>query len=133
VCGEMALQGVPHAHRSLRFRVRDATGGSATYSPAIVAHRGPILFLVEPISSTASRAIERLTHFLEQHSPEIVLVVVVPDAAKRQVPPGAYDEIYSASEISRMILRIREQSPTGIVRPFPKPPSEARETHDASP
>jgi hypothetical protein len=133
VCDEMTRQDVPHAHRSLHFRVRDATEKSTKYSPAIVAHRGPILFLVEPVPSTASQVVKRLTNFLEQHSPEIVLVVVAPDSAVRQVPPHAYDEIYATSEISRMIRRIREQAPEGIVRPFPKPRSEPREAHEATP
>jgi hypothetical protein len=133
VCDEMTRQGVAHAHRSLNFRVRNATGGFAKYSPSIVAHRGPVLFLVEPVSSpTPRQAIGRLARFLEQHSPEIVLVVVAPDAAVQKVPPEAYDEIYAASDVSRMIRRIREQTPTGIVRPFPKPRTENRETPDMS-
>jgi len=49
VCGEMVRQKLPHEHRSLRFRVQNAAGGAAKYSPAIVARRGPILFLVEPV------------------------------------------------------------------------------------
>src|SRR5207244_3358461 len=76
VCAEMVRQGLPHEHRSLRFRVRDAAGGAAKYSPAIVARRGPILFLVEPMAVISRPAIERLTGFLDQHSPEIVLVIV---------------------------------------------------------
>ncbi|TLZ44945.1 MAG: hypothetical protein E6K19_03155 [Methanobacteriota archaeon] len=129
VCDEMRRQGVPHAHRSLNFRVRNATGGFAKYSPAIVAHRGPVLFLVEPVPSpTPQQTIGRLTRFLEQHSPEIVLVVVTPDAAIQKVPPEAYDEIYAASDLPQMTQRIREQAPTGIVRPFPKPRTENRES-----
>lgn len=128
VCDEMARQGVPHAHRSLHFRVQDATHGTAKYSPAIVAHRGPILFLVEPLpAAAADETIEHLTRFLEQHSPEIVLVIVAPDDAIQKVPPDAYDEIYPASDIAGMVQRIREQPPTGIVRPFPKPRSETRD------
>jgi hypothetical protein len=128
VCDDMVRQGLPHAHRSLRFRIQDASGGTDKYSPAIVAHRGPILFLVEPVPSAGGRTVERLTRFLEQHSPEIVLVVVAPDAAVPQVPPDAYDEIYAASDIARLTQRIQEQAPTGIIRPFSKPRSKARDT-----
>ena len=66
-------------------------------------------------------AIERLTGFLDQHSPEIVLVIVAPDAKVRKVPPEAYDEIYPESEVTQMTRRIREQDPKGIVLPFEKP------------
>ena len=121
VCAEMVRQGLPHEHRSLRFRVRDAAGGAAKYSPAIVARRGPILFLVEPVAVVSRPAIERLTGFLDQHSPEIVLVIVVPDAHVRKMPPEAYDEIYPESELPQMTRRIREQDPKGIVLPFEKP------------
>src|SRR5436853_167923 len=120
-CAEMVRQGRPHEHRSLRFRVRDAAGGAAKYSPAIVARRGPILFLVEPVAVVSRPAIERLTGFLDQHSPEIVLVIVAPDAEVRKVPPEAYDEIYPESEVTQMTRRIREQDPKGIVLPFEKP------------
>jgi hypothetical protein len=133
VCDEMMRQGVPHAHRSLNFRVRNATGGFAKYSPSIVAHRGPVLFLIEPVPSPTPRpVIGRLARFLEQHSPEIVLVVVATDAAVQKVPPEAYDEIYAASDVPRMTQRIREQAPTGIVRPFPKPRTENRESPNMS-
>jgi hypothetical protein len=121
ICKEMSRQGLVHEHRSLRFRVRDAAGGKARYSPAIVARRGRILFLVEPVATMTRSTIERLTGFLDQHSPEIVLVVVAPDAKVRKVPQGAYDEIYPESEIARMTQRIRDQDPEGIVRPFEKP------------
>lgn len=121
VCREMVRQGLPHEHRSLRFRVRIATGGAARYSPAIVARRGPILFLVEPVATMARPTIERLTGFLDQHSPEIVLVIVAPDAKAWKAPPEAYDEIYTESELARMTRRIREQDPDGIVAPFEKP------------
>ena len=117
----MGRRGLSHEHRSLRFRVEGPAGGSAKYSPAIVARRGPILFLVEPLSAAAGPAIERLTRFLEQHSPEIVLVVVAADAKVPKVPHEAYDEIYPASELARMIRRIRTQDPDGIIRPFEKP------------
>jgi hypothetical protein len=130
VCEEMARRNVPHAHRSLNFRVRDTTGGFAKFSPAIVAHRGPILFLIEPVPSTTRQAIGRLTRFLEQHSPDIVLMIVAPDAAVRKIPPRAYDEIYAASDVSQMIQRIRQQAPTGIVQPFKKPRTEKGEVPD---
>ena len=64
---------------------------------------------------------DRLTRFLEQHSPEIVLVIVAPDPKVRTLPVGAYDEIYAESDIARMTQRIREQDPDGIVLPFEKP------------
>jgi hypothetical protein len=100
--------------------MRDAAG-AAKYSPAIVARRGPILFLVEPVVTMTRPTIKRLTEFLDQHSPEIVLVVVAPDAKVRKVPREAYDEIYPESELAQMTRRIREQDPEGIVRPFEKP------------
>lgn len=121
VCEEMERQHLPHAHRSLHFRITETDGTVAKYSPAIVAHRGPILFLVEPLPSAAPRTVERLIRFLEAHSPEIVLVVIAPDANVRDVPPSAYDEIYASSDIARMTERIRDQSPEDIVRPFRKP------------
>ena len=121
VCAEMVRQGLPHEHRSLRFRVRNASGGAAKYSPAIVARRGPILFLVEPVAVMSRPAIERLTGFLDQHSPEIVLVIIAPDAKVRKVPPEAYDEIYPESEVTQMTRRIQEQDPKGSVLPFEKP------------
>ena len=121
VCAEMVRQGLPHEHRSLRFRVRNAAGAAAKYSPAIVARRGPILFLVEPVAVISRPATQRLTGFLDQHSPEIVLVIVAPDAKVRKVPPEAYDEIYPESEVTQMTRRIREQDPKGIVLPFEKP------------
>jgi hypothetical protein len=130
VCEEMLRQGLPHGHRTLHFRVRGANGTAAKYSPTLVAHRGPILFLVEPLPSAAPRTIERLGRFLEQHSPEIVLVLVAPDAALRKIPPDAYDEIYAATDIAQMTRRIREQSPSGIVRLFRKPMLDPGGTRD---
>jgi hypothetical protein len=120
VCAEMVRQRLRHEHRSLRFRVRDSAGAAAKYSPAIVARRGPILFLVEPLAVMSRPAIERLTGFLDQHSPEIVLVIVAPDAKVRKVPPEAYDEIYPESEVAQMTRRIRDQDPKGIILPFEK-------------
>ncbi|MGI0149103.1 MAG: hypothetical protein ACREDF_06195 [Thermoplasmata archaeon] len=122
VCAEMTRQRLSHEHRSLRFRVREETGGTPDYAPAIVARRGPILFLVEPIADArATEAIGQLTRFLEQHSTDIVLVVVTPDEAYRTIPLEAYDEIYPASDVRRLTTRIRQQDLKGIVRPFEKP------------
>jgi hypothetical protein len=118
----MTRQRLPHEHRSLRFRVAEEKRAAVDYAPAIVARRGPILFLVEPIPGAAAKeAIGQLARFLEQHSPEIVLVVVTPDAAVRRIPLEAYDEIYPASEIRALTRRIRMQDPDTIVRPFVKP------------
>lgn len=128
----MDRQGLPHEHRSLRFRVHDAREGSAKYQPAIVARRGPILFLVEPIVSARSGAVRRLTGFLEQHSPEIVLVLATSDAAVNEIPPEAYDEIYGASEVARLTARIREQDPDGIVQPFHKPRRRVKRSRDTA-
>ena len=121
VCREMVRQGLSHEHRSLHFRVHAGAKGRAKFSPAIVAHRGPILFLVEPVPTATRPSIDRLTRFLEQHSPEIVLVIVAPDSKVRTFPIEAYDEIYAESDIARMTQRIREQDPEGIVLPFEKP------------
>ena len=118
----MIRQELPHEHRSLRFRVLHSNGHSARYSPPIVARRGPILFLVEPIASATRSTIDRLARFLDQHSPEIVLVVVAPDAVVAKMPAEAYDEIYSHSDLARMTRRIRDQDPEGIILPFEKPP-----------
>lgn len=121
VCLEMDRQGLLHEHRSLRFRVHDAASATK-YEPAIVARRGPILFLVEPVAPGRTVRIRRLSRFLEQHSPEIVLVLVTADAAVDAICPEAYDEIYGASDVARLTARIREQDPEGIVQPFQKPP-----------
>jgi len=132
ICLEMERQELPHEHRSLRFRVYDARGGSTNYEPAIVAHRGPILFLVEPIGSARSGTVRRLTGFLQQHSPEIVLVLVTPDAALAEIAPEAYDEIYGASDVGRLTARIREQDPDGIVQPFHKPQGSVKRSRDTA-
>ena len=128
----MDRQGLPHEHRSLRFRVHDGPGGSTKYEPAIVARRGPILFLVEPIASERSDAIRHLTRFLEQHSPEIVLVLVTTDGAVHEIPPESYDEIYGTSSVGRLTSRILEQDPDGIVRPFQKPQRHVRRSRDTA-
>ena len=118
----MGRQALLHEHRSLRFRVRDERGGTEDYAPAIVARRGSILFLVEPLASAREEdAVNRLSRFLEQHSPEIVLVVVTADVGVHEIPREAYDEIYAGSDVGRLTARIREQDPEGVVRPFEKP------------
>jgi len=132
ICTEMDGQRVPHEHRSLRFRVHDAAGGSTKYEPAIVARRGPILFLVEPVAPGRTARIRRLIGFLQQHSPEIVLVIVTADAAVDEIRPEAYDEIYGASDVGRMTARIREQDPEGIVQPFRKPPRPGMRHRDTA-
>src|SRR6059036_1438557 len=132
ICREMDRQELSHEHRSLRFRVVDAHGDSTNYEPAIVAHRGPILFLVEPVASARSGAVRRLTGFLQQHSPEIVLVLVTTDAARTEIAPEAYDEIYGASDVGRLTARIREQDPDGIVQPFHKPQGSVKRSRDTA-
>ncbi len=122
VCAEMQRQGLAHEHRSLHFRVADETGGTVDYMPAIVARRGSILFLVDSVDSATDRdAIHRFSRFLEQHSPELVLVLVTTDDAVERVPPEAYDEVYAVSDVGRLTARIRSQDPKGIIRPFEKP------------
>jgi len=121
VCDAMTRHNVAHEHRSLRFRVHDETGGHAKYSPAIVARRGTILFLVEPVGTPSRAVLQRLTRFLEQHSPEIVLVLVAADAKVPKIPIEAYDEIYPESRLADLVQRIRDQDPEGIVPPFEKP------------
>ncbi len=122
VCAEMQHQGLPHEHRSLHFRVADDTGGKADYTPAIVARRGSILFLVDSVESATDRdAIHRFSSFLEQHSPELVLVLVATDDSLDRIPPEAYDEVYAASDVGKLTARIRSQDPKGIIRPFEKP------------
>ncbi len=123
VCEEMDSEGVPHEHRSLHFRVRLPSGEVAEYEPAIVARRGPLLFLLVPTEGNAGPPRERevLKHFLEQHSPEIVLVLVAPEALVEGLPPETYDEVYADTDLLRVARRIREQDPDGMVRPFVKP------------
>ncbi len=123
VCREMEREGVPHEHRSLRFRVRLPSGDVAEFQPDIVARKGPILFLLVPLGSGAEppRQEEILGHFLEQHSPEIVLILIAPETALRELPPETYDEIYPATDPGRIARRIRDQDPNGMVRPFVKP------------
>ncbi len=120
VCAEMDRQGVPHEHRTLHYRVRMKSGKTAKYDPAVIVHRGEILFLVEPCP-TFGGAVERFTRFLDQHSPEIVLAVVAPKRVAAKLPPEAYDELYEEADVPRLVQRIREQDPEGAVRPFKKP------------
>ncbi len=122
VCAEMRRQGVSHEHRSLRFRVAEEAGGTGDYRPAIVARRGSILFLVDSVESVTDRdAIHRFSRFLEQHSPELVLVLMTTDDAVGRIPAEAYDEVYAASDVGKLTARIRSQDPKGIIRPFEKP------------
>ena len=128
----MGRRRLPHEHRSLKFRVRDDEGNETSYAPAIVARRGPILFLVEPVRSVRGRgATASFSRFLEQHSPEIVFVVVTTDEMVHRFAQEAYDEIYGESAIGTLITRIRKQDPEGIVHPFekPRPATRANKTH----
>lgn len=81
------------------------------------------MFLVEPLEGTERDAarLELLAAFLDQHSPEIVLVIVAPRNRLAGLPPSAYDEAYAAENLAAVARRIREQDPRGIIRPFPKP------------
>lgn len=123
LCAEMRAQRVPHEHRSLHFRVRLASGDVAQYDPDLVARRGPIVFLVEPLEGAEAdrRRLDLLAAFLDQHSPEIVLVVVTPSERIAVLPPPSYDEAYGSEDLGSVVRRIREQDPRGIIRPFPKP------------
>lgn len=122
ICKEMDRQGVVHAHRVLSYRIRMKSGKDAPYRPAIVAHRGPILFLVEPCPSYTSGggAVQRHARFLEQHSAEIVLVLVAPKAVADRLPPESYDELYGETDLDGLVSRIRNQDAQGAVQPFPK-------------
>lgn len=118
----MRRQGVSHEHRSLHFRVRMSTGETAEYRPDIVARRGSILFLVEPVEGAEDPArFALLAAFLEQHSPEIVLIVLAAKERIASLPPQAYDEVYDVSQVAAVVRRIRRQDPAGMVRPFRKP------------
>lgn len=119
ICAEMDRQGLVHEHRVLHYRVRMRSGKVARYEPAIVVHRGPVLFLVEPCLSVGA-SVERATWFLDQHSPEIVYVAVAPKRVAAKLPPESYDERYEEDAVPELVRRIREQDPRGAVRPFPK-------------
>ncbi len=124
VCEAMRRQNLPHEHRSLRFRVRTASGQTIEYRPEIVARRGAILFLVESLGDAEDPArLELLARFLDQHSPEIVLVLLTAKDAMARIPPASYDEIYDAADVAAVVRRIRLQEPGGMIRPFPKPGS----------
>jgi len=119
----MRRQGVDHEHRSLRFRVVTASGETVAFQPEVVARRGPILFVVTVLRGEPDTpgAFEILSRFLEQHSHEIVLLVIALRAHVGRVPPEAYDELYSEDEIPEVVRRIHDQDPEGFIRPFPKP------------
>lgn len=121
LCDELQRQSVSHAHRSLHFRVRLASGEEVRYDPSLIVHHGEILFLVEPVASAGESSVEILARFLEQHSPEIVLVVVAPQAIIDTLPPESYDEVYADRDLEAVVRRIREQDPDGMVWPFLKP------------
>ena len=123
LCAAMEREGVDHEHRSLHFRIRRAGGHERTYEPPLAARRGPILFLLEPLEAEAWDETRRdlLRGFLEQHSPDIVLVLVVPERLIPEIPGDAYDEIYPMEDLAAVARRIREQDPRGLLRPFPKP------------
>lgn len=118
----MDRQDVMHEHRVLDYRVRMKSGKVARYRPAIVAHRGPILFLVEPCLSFTPKggAVERHVRFLDQHSPELVLIVVAPKRVADRLPPEGYDELYEEGAVPEAVRRIKDQDPRGVVRPFAK-------------
>jgi len=122
ICKEMDHQGVAHAHRVLNYRVRMKSGRTAAFQPAIVANRGPILFLVEPCLAytPGGGAVQRHARFLEQHSSELVLVLVAPASVAARLPPDSYDELYENTELAKLVSRIRDQDPHGAVRPFDK-------------
>ncbi len=81
------------------------------------------MFLIEPLEGAASEShrLELLAAFLDQHSPEIVLVVVTLRERLASLPSTAYDEAYASEDVAGVVRRIQEQDPHGIIRPFPKP------------
>lgn len=95
--------------------------GEVPYRPEIVVRRGSVLFFLEAIAEAdADAKAEVLTRFLEQHSPELVLLVVAPNAVVERFPPEAYDEIYPEADFARVVRRILEQDTQGFVEPFEK-------------
>ncbi len=123
LCSELRAQGVAHEHRSLHFRVHLDEREVAEFTPALVARRGAILFLIEPLveGSAARGRLRLLERFLETHSPEIVLILVTPDRDASGLPQGSYDEAYPSSEMPQLVRRIKEQDPRGLILPFRKP------------
>lgn len=123
LCAAMAREGVDHEHRSLHFRVHSASGPDRTYEPALVARRGPVLFLLDPIEASAWSEDRRslLEGFLRQHSADIVLVLVAAQDLIPRIPPEAYDEIYRPEDATAVARRIRDQDPKGLLLPFRKP------------
>ena len=119
ICAEMGRQELPHEHRTLHYRIRMKSKKIAKYEPAIVVRRGPILFLVEP-SSSLGAAVDRLTQFLDQHSPEIVMAVVAPPRLAAKLSPESYDELYEEKNVTGLVERIRRQNPAGAVLLFRK-------------
>jgi hypothetical protein len=122
ICKQMDRRGVAHAHRVRRYRVRMKSGRTAAFQPAIVAHRGPILFLVEPCLSytPGGGAVERHARFLNQHSAELVLILAAPASVAARLPRESYDELYEDTELARLVSRIRDQDPHGAVKQFDK-------------
>lgn len=121
ICTELTAQGMEHEHRSLHFRVRDPAGRVTSYDPDIVVRRGAIVFLIEPVTeATDAGRIALMAQFLEQHSPELVLVAVAPASIFERLPADAYDERYDVSDLMRIVRRIREQNPDDIIVPFRK-------------
>lgn len=120
LCEEMERQGVAHEHHSLKLRVRTAEGQAVPFEPDLIARRGPILFLLKGLAGPGPEA-EHMAAFLQQHSPELVLMAIAPADQVAKVRPDAYDEIYADTDLRAIVRRIREQDPRGIVRPFAKP------------
>jgi len=122
LCGELRNQEVDHEHRSLRFRIKGKDPSEIPYRPAIVVRRGQVLFLIEAIPSEEAEGTTAriLSRFLEQHSSELVLVVVAPRPICERFPADAYDEIYAADDLARAVRRVRDQATQGIVEPFTK-------------
>ena len=121
LCEELARHGLGHEHRSLHFHVELGSGERQPYDPAIVVRRGGVLFVIEPMEADArAERVETVTRFLEQHSPEIVFILVAPATVLEGLPPEAYDEAYPSEELGRAVARIRDQDPTGFLEPFPK-------------
>lgn len=130
LCEELARQGVGHEHRSLHFRVDLESGERRAYDPAIVVRRGDALFVIEPLDGDGdAERVETVTRFLEQHSPEIVFILVAPATVLESLPPEAYDEAYPSEAFARAVERVRDQDPTGFLEPFRK--QAERESEDA--